>query len=143
MPAVRARSIRSIRCPARSSAMRRTCRATATAPSSTRCSWKTGWHWVSAGRRRACALEDLQQHRVARGHGVCAAPAAEPVRAVFAGSGPGQRPADDQPGQRGVRPGQGPAVRGGHEAGLRRWRVDAGRLPHPQDRSAQPRPAAA
>ncbi len=36
--------------PGTSSAMRRTCRATATAPSSTRCSWKTGWHWVSAGR---------------------------------------------------------------------------------------------
>jgi hypothetical protein len=29
--------------PGSSPAMRRTCRATATVPSSTRCSWKTGW----------------------------------------------------------------------------------------------------
>jgi uncharacterized protein (DUF2235 family) len=43
MPAARARSIRSIRCRGSSPATRRTCRATATVPSSTRCSWKTGW----------------------------------------------------------------------------------------------------
>ncbi|MNI53987.1 hypothetical protein D3C73_1088500 [compost metagenome] len=90
------------------------------------------------GQRPAGVLEDLQQHRLARGHGVRGTTVDDPLCAVLAGGGPGQWAVDDQSGQRRVRSGQGQADRDRHEAGFRWGRMDAGGLSHPQDRVAQP-----